>query len=596
MKDKGYIAFGDFISTEKIRGKRNPRQKEYRIRELFIPVFLMIIVALLFGKLFWIQLVQGDYYRELSDSNRIRTLPVHSPRGVVLDRKERPLVYNIPGFRTTVSGKTKVLSQEVALNLIAKGKKDLEIDSLRSYPHKEIFSHVLGYIGQISPEELKEKKYQEYLGSDLVGKMGIENEYESILRGLNGKELAEVNSLGQTVRKLGKTDPIPGENIILNLDIDVQKAAFEASKDVERGSVIVSTPKGEILALLSKPSFDPNIFTMGEDYKVSSPASYQNIETILTDSDKKPLLNRAISGIYPPGSTFKLVVAASGLTNRIIDENFTVNDTGRINVGEFSFANWFFTQYGRTDGPVNVVKGIKRSNDIFFYKLGERIGVDRISKTAAEFGLGEKMGIDLSEESEGLVPSPKWKKEEIGESWYLGDTYHYSIGQGFLLTTPLQVNTWTQVLAAGGDFYRPHLLKNEAKEKPVRQNLVSSSALETIRRGMIESCQPGGVAYPLFDLKVENKRLKIDGKNYLEAPQATTSAGFEDWRRVSIACKTGTAQHGGEETLPHAWITLFAPAYDPEIVVTVLSEESGEGSNVAAPIAKKILEDYFKRK
>lgn len=596
MKDRNDTIFSDFISTRKTTGRRNPSGKEYHIREIFLPVFLFLIVGGLLVKTFWTQVVRGDYYRGLSDTNRIKTIPVHAPRGVVLDRNGKPLVYNIPGFRETVKGKTKVLTNDEALTLIANGKKDLEIDSLRSYPYKEIFSHVLGYIGQISPVELKQSNFSDYSSNDLVGKMGIEDEYESMLKGTDGKELVEVNSMGETVRKLGETDPIAGENITVDLDLNIQKAAFSAMSDVKKGAAIVSSPRGEILAMLSKPSYDPNLFTLGETYHVSSSSGYPSLLSVLTDSSNQPLLDRAISGTYPPGSTFKLVVASSGLQNKIIDENFTAEDTGIIKVGDFSFSNWYFTQYGRTDGQVNIVKGIQRSNDVFFYKLGEKVGVDKISKTAAVFGLGKKLGLDLPGESSGLVPTKEWKEKEIGEPWYLGDTYHYAIGQGYLLTTPLQVNMWTQIIASGGSLYRPHILKNKKLDEPLRTNLIDNNTDSLIRQGMIEACSPGGVAWPLFDFKVKNSRLKIDGKNFLEAPQATASADFKDYRKVSIACKTGTAEHGGEKTLPHAWITLFAPAYNPEIVVTVLSEESGEGSNIAAPIAKKILEDYFTRK
>lgn len=595
MRDKNDAIFSDFISTRQTTGRRNPHGKEYHVREIFLPIFLFLIVGGLFAKTFWTQVVRGDYYRGLSDTNRIKTIPVHAPRGVILDRNGKPLIYNIPGFRETVKGKIKVLTNDQALSLIAAGKKDLEIDTLRSYPYKEIFAHVLGYIGQISPEELKQPNFSDYSGNDLVGKMGIEDEYEPMLKGTDGKELVEVNSMGESVRKLGETDPIAGENISVNLDVNIQKAAFSAMENVKKGAAIVSTPRGEILAIVSWPSFDPNFFTLGDTYKTSSKSSYQKLSDILLDNSGQPLLDRAISGTYPPGSTFKLVVASSGLENKIIDESFKVDDTGKITVGDFSFANWYFTQYGKTDGEVDVIKGIQRSNDVFFYRLGEKIGVDKISQTASDFGLGKKLGIDLNGEAAGLVPTKKWKEKEIGESWYLGDTYHYSIGQGYLLTTPLQVNTWTQIIANGGSIYRPHILKNKKLDNPLKTNLINSNTISLIRQGMIDSCSPGGVAWPFFDFKVKNPRLRIDGKNYLEAPQATTSADFKDYRKIIVACKTGTAEHGGEKTLPHAWITLFAPAYDPEIVVTVLSEESGEGSNIAAPIAKKILEDYFSR-
>ncbi len=596
MKNKTGVAFPDFIRTEKLSGGKGVSYKEYRLREYFLPVFLVLIASGLLLRLFFIQILKGDYYRKLSDGNRIRTISVYAPRGAILDRNGKSLVYNTPGFRKNVLGKTKLLSTEEALTLISKGEKNLEVDTLRYYPYEEVFSHVLGYIGQISKEELREERFSDYRQSDLIGKSSIENEYELFLVGTDGKELIEVDSLGREIRRLGRTDPIPGQDIILNLDFNIQKAAFEASKKIKKGAVIVSSPYGEILALISKPSFDPNLFTMGESYRTSSSSSYRDLSSILSDGKNQPLLNRAIGGIYPPGSTFKLVVAASGLSNKIIDQNFTVEDTGRINVGTFSFSNWYFTQYGRTDGIVNIVKGIKRSNDVFFYKLGEKIGVDKISQTAANFGLGEKTGIDLSGESSGLVPTPLWKEKELGENWYLGDTYNYSIGQGFILTTPLQVNSWTGTIANGGDLYRPHLMKNDKSNKPVEKGVIPRDAVELIREGMRQSCSPGGVAWPLFEFTVKNSKLKVDGRNYLEAPKATVSSDFKDYRKISMACKTGTAEHGGKETLPHAWITLFAPAYDPEIVVTILSEESGEGSNVAAPIAKKILEDYFGRK
>ncbi|OGH38084.1 MAG: hypothetical protein A3B44_04300 [Candidatus Levybacteria bacterium RIFCSPLOWO2_01_FULL_38_21] len=599
MKLKTGVAFPDFISTEKIRGGEHHYKKRYQMRGFFIPAILFLAIIGILLRLFYIQILQGSYFRKLSDLNRMKTITIHAPRGVILDRNGKPLVYNTPGFRETINGKTQIIDRNQALFFIAQGKKDLEVDSLRYYPHKEIFSHVLGYIGQISEDDLKEARFADYKGGDLIGKMGLEQEYERILKGIDGKQLVEVDSLGKTVRKLGQTDPTAGSNITVALDLNLQKAVFEATKDVKKGAVIVSTPNGEILAMLSKPSFDPNLFTQGQNYRASS-GSYTNIEEVLSDNKNQPLLNRAISGVYPPGSTFKLVVAASALKNKIIDENFEIEDTGSIRVGIFSFSNWYFTQYGKKDGAVNIVKGIKRSNDIFFYKLAEKIGVDKISQTANEFGLGQKLSIDLQGEAKGLVPTTDWKEKITGEPWFLGDTYNYGIGQGYLLTTPLQVNYWTQIIANGGNGYKPHLRKiQSAKSADQISNLFTEESVSLIRQGMIESCSPGGVAWPLFKLKIPAKgwsasggKNVIDGKNFIEE----NSSGSAKMVEVTIACKTGTAQHGGENTMPHAWITLFAPAYDPQIVVTVLSEESGEGSNVAAPIAKKILEEYFKNR
>ena len=459
-------AFGDYIRLEKSQRHPGNFDKSYSVRSYILPAILIVAVILITARLFSLQIIKGESFRNLSDSNRTKTIPIHAPRGIIFDRSGVSLVFNVPGFREVPvgtslgNGETKLIGKDEALKLLSEGKTNLEIDSLRNYPYKEAISHVLGYIGQISAEELKDKNFVNYKGGDLIGKIGIEREYENKLAGTNGKELVEINSLGKVVRKLGLTDPVPGQNITLTLDIALQNAVYDAAKDVKRGAIIVSNPKGEILALVSKPAFDPNLFTMGAGYFADESSSYESVSQILLDSENQPLLNRAIGGTYPPGSTFKLIVAAAGLEDKVIDRNFTIEDTGILRIGDFSFSNWYFTQYGKTDGSINVIKAIQRSNDIFFYKLAELVGVDKLSTFADKFGLGKKLGIDLAGEEEGTVPTEEWKKDVIGEQWYLGDTYHYGIGQGFLLTTPLQVNYWTQVIANAGVGYAPHLLKN----------------------------------------------------------------------------------------------------------------------------------------
>ena len=587
------VAFPDYISKDKGRKIRNfdfgEKISSKKSRDLLLLGIFIAAVVILLARLFVLQVLQGSYYRGLSDSNRTKTILIHAPRGTIFDTKGRPLVYNIPGFRETINGKTHLVDRNTANMLIAQGNKNLEIDSLREYPYKDAFAHVVGYIGQISPDDLKQDQFSNYSSGDLIGKEGIEQEYESVLVGTDGKKLVEEDSLGHEVRVLGQTDPTPGHDLNLTLDLDVQNAAYDAMKDVKKGAVIVSTPKGDVLAILSKPSFDPNLFTLGENYKPASSSAYQSLEDLLSDSQNEPFLDRAISGVYPPGSTFKLVVASAGLANKIIDESFQVDDTGILRVGSFSFSNWYFTQYGGVDGLINIVRAITRSNDIFFYKLAEKIGVDRISQTAAKFGLGKKLGIDLEGEEPGLLPTTAWKQKVIGEQWYLGDTYHYGIGQGFLLTTPLQVNAWTQAIANGGTLYGYHLLKNQSPQV-LSKGILDPKSFSLIRQGMIGACSTGGVAYPLFNFTVKNSKLPVDGKNFLSV--ASSSA---DMRQVVVACKTGTAEHGDGNTLAHAWITLFAPAYNPQIVVTVLAEDSGEGSVVAGPIAKKILEEWFSK-
>ncbi len=581
------VAFGDQIFTD-FHSKRSwdKEGERKKPRNLFLIIIFVIFFLILGLRVFYLQIIKGSYYKLISDSNRTKTVIIHAPRGIIFDRNNTPLVFNIPGFRENINGKTVLIPKEKALNLIASGKKTLEIDSLREYPYKDITSHILGYLGQISPDQLKNPDFKNYLATDVIGQDGIEKFYEQNLKGQDGRQLYEINSAGSVIRKLGQDDPIPGNNLNLTIDINLQKKAFEATADIAKGGAVVQTLKGEILALVSRPSFDANLFTMDKTYKPNG--NYSNLESVLLDGKNQPLLNRVVSGVYPPGSTFKLVVASAALKNKVIDESYQVTDTGVLKVGSFSFANWYFTEYGGTDGDVDVVKAIKRSNDIFFYQLASKTGIDKISNTAASFGVGQKLGIDLSGEAKGILPTVEWKEKTLNEQWYLGDTYHYGIGQGFLLTTPLQVNSWTLAIANQGILYRPHLLKNFPTQV-LAKGLIDNYSFNLIRQGMIESCSPGGVAWPFFNFSVKNPKLVIDNKNIL--PSASGSA---DMRQIVVACKTGTAEDTPDKK-PHAWITLFAPAYNPQVVITVLSENSGEGSSVAGPVAKKILQAYFEK-
>ncbi len=594
------ILFGESIKTEKIKRRTygGDHNSHFSSRGFLLPLLLVIISLLFLGKLFYLQVIQGNYYQKLSDTNRIRTQTIHAPRGIIFDRNGVPLTLNVPGFRLISRDekgaiKTESIDKEEAFHLISKGAKNVEVASLRQYPFKDVLSHVVGYIGQISEAELKQPGFKGYPANEWIGKSGIEDEYESLLRGQDGRQLFEVNSLGKLVRALGQTDPIPGQDIKLTIDSRLQQKVYEAAKDVKKGVVIVSKPNGEILAMLSNPSYDANLFTMGKTY--TSPAgAYTSTQDILLDSENYPLLNRAIGGTYPPGSTFKIVTAAAGLEG-VIDEKYSIVDTGVLKVGEFSYGNWYYLENGKTEsGNLNVSRALARSNDIFFYKLAEKLGVSRLAGMAQKFGVGRELGIDLGGEVPGLLPTKEWKKDFLKEDWYLGDTYHYGIGQGYLLTTPLQVAMWAATIANGGILPTPHFLENPKSE--IRNpKLVGEKTISLIRQGMVESCSTGGVAWPLFNFRVKKQELKnkidLDGKNFFDAP----ASGSAKMVGVSVACKTGTAQHGGEETSPHAWITLFAPAYKPEIVVTVLVESGGQGSSVAGPIAKKVLEGYFEK-
>ena len=350
------------------------------------------------------------------------------------------------------------------------------------------------------------------------------------------------------VRELGRVEPISGKNIYLSVDNVLQKKAASLLNG-KKGAIIASIPQtGEILTLHSSPSFDPNIFVGGSG----------EISQVMNDADQ-PLFNRAVSGTYPPGSTFKIVVAASALEEKKIDENTKINDTGIIRIGQFSFSNWYYTQYGKTEGEIGIVRAIARSNDVFFYKLGEMVGEDSLIEWAKKFKLGTKLGIEIAGESEGII------KEE--RKIYLGDLYHLAIGQGDLSVTPLQVNSWTQTIANGGKMCKPTIVRNQKSEirdqKDCQDLGISETTIKLITEGMKEACSSGGTAYPLFNFK------------------------------IPIACKTGTAEFGDPKNKTHAWITAFAPIDDPQIAITVLVEEGGEGSADAAPIAKEMLKSFF---
>lgn len=603
-------AFSDFVEqTDSMFSKGRNSGGNFRKPDILyiVPIFVMLCIFLiLFVRLFYVSIVQGSYYKRLSDENRTRTIVIPAPRGIIFDRLNRPIVRNVPVFellQKDKNGKQKVqiISKEEALSHISKNQPVLNTVA-REYLYKDNFAHVLGYTGQISENELSSSDFMNYAISDFVGKMGLESYYEKILHGENGKELYEINAAGKQIRFLGRNEAVPGKSLQTTLDIDVQNAAAKAMQNVKKGAVVVSDPRdGGILAIYSKPSFDSNLFTHAKGYDASG--EYTDVSSILLDSTNQPLLDRAISGTYPPGSTFKLVTAAAALSNGAIKKDTVYEDTGILKVGAFSFGNWYYLQYGGKDGSVDVVKAIKRSNDIFFYHAAEETGVDALSKWANLLGAGQKLGIDLPGESAGTVPTQTWKKRVIGEQWYLGDTYNYGIGQGYLLTTPLQVNFWTTVFANGGTMYKPHLIKGE--KTAIKENLVKSEYVKLIQTGMEESCESGGVAWPFFNFTVQNNRLSLDGLDFTQgsaSQSAVTASGSANLRkgekyvRVKVGCKTGTAEIGDAHTSPHAWITVFAPFHNPEIVVTVLVENGGEGSSIAGPIARDIIKAYFEKK
>ena len=492
--------------------------------------------------------IRGAYFKSLSDGNRIRRIPIVAPRGEILAR----------GGELLAGNKEEKIEDQRILDL---SEKNIIIEWERYYPMSFSFAHAGGYLGEVSSNELGKvagkcpEKGPRILGS-LIGRGGLEEEYECFLSGIDGELLLEVDAYGGNPHILGRRNPKPGEDLRTNIDFGLQKQVYELIKDMD-AAVIVTTADGEVLAISSSPSYDPNIFI--EKNKDEERKSVLNDKAL-------PLFNRVIGGSYHPGSVYKPIVATASLEEGKISDRFRYRDEGQITIktiyGTYSYRNWYFTQYGGVEGEIDLVRAIARSTDTFFYKIGEMTGVDAIVVWSEKFGLDKKTGIDIPGEIQGLVPSPEWKLEAKGERWFLGNTYHLSIGQGDLAVTPLAMNTAITVIANGGRLCTPRI----AGETQCKDLEIDRNNLELVVKGMEATCSDGGTGYTFFD--------------------------FENVSGVRVACKTGTAEDEGRK--PHAWFSVFAPSDEPEIVATVLVVNGGEGSSVAGPIAREIFNYWYK--
>ncbi|MFA6602352.1 MAG: penicillin-binding transpeptidase domain-containing protein [Candidatus Shapirobacteria bacterium] len=491
---------------------------------------VMVSLGVLAVKACELMVIKGKYYRSLANNNRISEIKIEPERGRIVDRKGRVVAEDKFSYR---NGKTKLEVWQEPGEFEGWEFSQLEPDfkNVRYYPYGVSLGSVTGW----------------------KGKSGVEKVMDKELTGVAGKRLVEVDSMGKYIRELGRLLPSKGIDVKLSIDAYWQDKLYKLMEG-KAGAAVVSYPDtGEVVALVSSPSYDPNVFTnIGDNNKIFE---------YINDSINLPLLNRAIGAKYHPGSTFKLTVSIAGLESNKLDPNQVVEDTGFLMIGNYKYTNWLWNKRGGTDGFVDLVTALKRSNDIYFYKAGEIIGPKTISDWAYKLGLGETVGIELPSEVGGLIPDPDWKKEAKGEGWFTGNTYHMAIGQGDVATTPLQVNMVTGIIATGGIKCRPTIMSGtsgncvDLKLKPEN--------LEIIKRGMRAACQTGGTAWPLFNFK------------------------------TTIACKTGTAEVGGNSTETHAWLTAFAPADNPEIAVTVLLERGGEGSDAAAPIVGDFLKEWF---
>ena len=607
-------------------------------KKIRLIIFLILFLILfLIARIVYLQFYQNEYYLELANNNRERVKRIEPKRGIIYDRNHIPLVRNVANFllylvpidlptdkvaRERIIVKiSDILGKEfyekikkklekinlnsfnayspifIKDNIVYEKAMELYIESdsmpgvflinktRREYLNKSIknseekilsLSHILGYMGKISEKDLK-KYGEEYLLIDYIGKTGIENFFENELKGINGRKHIEVDAIGKERKIINIEKPIDGHNLILSIDIHIQEELEklinrhlkEEIKERKKISVIISDPNsGAIFALFSWPSFDNNIFSKG--------VSHEEYQKLINDPFK-PLFNRSISGEYPSGSTIKPAMVIAALEDGIITSKTRIRSNGGIRISQWFFPDWLSGGHGL----VNASDAIAESVNTFFYYIGggydnfSGLGVEKIINYLADFGFGSQSGIDLPGESLGFLPSKKWKEKTKKERWYIGDTYHLSIGQGDLLVTPLQISNLTSLIANKGVLYRPHLvtqIQNSQNDKiirkikpiAIRKNFSSKDNIEVASIGMRKAVVSGS-AKLLNDLKVD------------------------------VAGKTGTAQWSSTKE-NHAWFTGFAPYENAEIVFTILIEEGGEGSSVAVPIAKDFFKWYFDEK
>lgn len=582
---------------------------------LFLWVMLFSLMALA-GRVFYMSVIKGDEYQAAALRNSLRALVLPAPRGIVYDVSGKPLVRNVPSIdmvlipadipadseardriRATLSTDFGIdeamlseilgridtrstlpillkekLSQEETLIFLSRSQNfpgvSLYKTTERSYVDSLIFSHILGYEGKIRKEELV--THPEYLLTDSIGKQGLEKSYESVLRGKHGFERVEVDAFGKIKKALGVVQPIPGNDLLLHIDSDLQKKTFDSlqaileKNELKRAAAVIIDPRtGAVRALVSLPSFDNNLFSggiSGEEYKR------------LIEDPSEPLFNRAVSGEYPPGSTIKPVLAAAALREGIVNEHTQIESRGGISIGRFFFGDW------KVHGFTDIRRAIAVSSDVFFYSIGGGygnivgLGMDRMKKYEELFGYGEKTGIDILGEADGLIPNAEWKQKKIGERWYIGDDYHASIGQGFVTATPLQVLNSVVAIANGGTLYEPRIVSQirsadgkvtAVAPKVIRHGFMDEGILRIVREGMRETVTEG-TAQSLNDMS------------------------------VAVAGKTGTAQFGSAEKT-HGWFVSFAPYEAPELAMIVLVEGQGEEGYNAVPVTKEVYQWYFNR-
>ncbi len=586
--------------------------KSLRSRALAITILVFAAFLVLVVRLWYLQIVQGGNLRALAENNRLRQVTFPDFRGNIFDRNGIELVSSRPAFDIVLiredipklddlflsleklipfdKGKVKmeimsipafepyVIAHDISRNIAAKIEEhryelpgvSLGVKPIRVYRYNSFATHLIGYLGEISPRQLKAGMFQGYKQGDIIGKYGVEKVLEPLLRGSKGKKIIEVNATGRELNVVKKFDAGAGKDIFLSLDFNAQVAA-EKAMEGKRGAVVALKPStGEVLVMVSSPGFDLNQFADGVD-----PAYWKS----LLKNRYHPLNNRAIQGLYPPASTYKILVALAGLEEGVIDEDTAFTCSGKFKLGKKVYRCW--NKYGH--GKIKLKRAIEQSCDIYFYNLGLKLGVDGIASWAKKFGLGRITGIALEHEKSGLIPTRAWKSKHRHEEWIKGETLSTAIGQGFNLVTPLQMASLISSFANGGQLLQPQLLKlhdsdADMKELGLSQVPFIPENLEKVQDALYGVVnRKGGTG----------RRARIKG--------------------YTVAGKTGTAQVVGQtevdletdkEDIPekfrdHAWFIGYAPYEAPEIAVAVIVEHAGHGGSVAAPVAQKVMKSYL---
>ncbi len=575
-------------------------------RFLIFSIIIFFFFFILLARLFFLQLVQGANYRQISEENRTQIVFKPAPRGNIFDRNGKLLVTSHPNFVLTftpiLSSKSQSLAEvssklseilkwdsSYVLERIDKGgtypfqsiriKNDLsrdeafsilernldfpgfdvQVESKRDYLYGDLAAHIIGYLGKISKNEMQNLEIEEYKADDLIGKSGIERVYNGYIKGKNGGTCIEVSANGQKLRILNYVEPLPGNDIILTIDSDLQRIAEKVFAVYTGSIIIMDSETGDILTLISNPSFNPNVFL---DYLGEKQINY------LLKSNQKPLFNRAIQAQYAPGSIFKIIAIISALEEGIVSPRDMFFCGGSYTVEGYNRVFKCWKKEGHKNVDMN--KAIAESCDVYFYQVGLRLRVGTLPKYAKAFGLGKLTGIDLPGEREGIIPDRAWKKKTLHEEWWEGDTINMSIGQGYLWVTPLQMANLVNAVANEGKLFYPHIVKRiissegeiikEFEPKLIKEIPLKSDTWRILKKGMVDTITKG-----------------------------TGQAAYCD--RLPVAGKTGTAQN--PQGNDHAWFVGFYPVDKPKLTFVIFVEHGGHGGVVAAPIAKEILTKYY---